>query len=100
MIEEEDNEADSGGQEWWGQFCSGKELNNIAHSGKLMLLFEILNQCELIGDKMYVEFVVEGFFFLFFNSKPFLQTYFLTVVVLVEYYRVFLGKNRRGNARK
>ncbi|KAF2905325.1 hypothetical protein ILUMI_00852 [Ignelater luminosus] len=40
--------------EWWSQFCSGDQLDNIALSSKLNLLFEILQECELIGDKLLV----------------------------------------------
>lgn len=41
-----------GPSEWWEEYCSGEELDNIALSGKLHLLFEILKQCEVIGDKV------------------------------------------------
>jgi transcriptional regulator ATRX len=44
---------DSVKKEWWQEYCDGDELNNIAHSSKLFLLFEILKECEQIGDKVY-----------------------------------------------
>lgn len=34
--------------------CPEEELNNIEHSGKLMLLFSILAECEACGDKLLV----------------------------------------------
>jgi transcriptional regulator ATRX len=37
---------------WWKQFIEGDELENINHSGKLILLFAILQECEKIGDKV------------------------------------------------
>jgi transcriptional regulator ATRX len=45
---------DSVKKEWWQEYCDGDELNNIAHSSKLFLLFEILKECEQIGDKVLV----------------------------------------------
>lgn len=38
--------------EWWEQFLTEEDLENIHLSSKLFLLFEILAQCEAIGDKM------------------------------------------------
>lgn len=32
--------------------CPEEELNNLEHSGKLQVLFEILKECEAIGDKL------------------------------------------------
>ncbi|XP_052864770.1 transcriptional regulator ATRX homolog [Anopheles cruzii] len=40
--------------EWWMQLCPESELDNLEHSGKLMLLMEILKECETIGDKLLV----------------------------------------------
>ncbi|XP_049533839.1 transcriptional regulator ATRX homolog isoform X1 [Anopheles darlingi] len=40
--------------EWWMQLCPESELDNLEHSGKLMLLMEILKECEAIGDKLLV----------------------------------------------
>lgn len=40
--------------EWWMPMCPEEELNNLEHSGKLMLLFSILAECEAIGDKLLV----------------------------------------------
>lgn len=34
--------------------CPEEELNNIEYSGKLMLLFSILTECEACGDKLLV----------------------------------------------
>lgn len=34
--------------------CPEEELDNLEHSGKLMLLFSILAECEAIGDKLLV----------------------------------------------
>ncbi|KAJ8925712.1 hypothetical protein NQ315_009559 [Exocentrus adspersus] len=36
------------------KYCDGEELNNINHSGKLFLFFQILKECEEIGDKILV----------------------------------------------
>lgn len=40
--------------EWWMPLCPEEELNNIEYSGKLMLLFSILAECEACGDKLLV----------------------------------------------
>ena len=40
--------------EWWMQMCPETELDNLEHSGKLVVLMEILKECEAIGDKLYV----------------------------------------------
>ncbi|XP_035795970.1 transcriptional regulator ATRX homolog [Anopheles albimanus] len=40
--------------EWWMQMCPESELDNLEHSGKLVLLMEILKECEAIGDKLLV----------------------------------------------
>jgi transcriptional regulator ATRX len=37
---------------WWKQFIVGDELENMKYSGKLVLLFSILRECEKIGDKV------------------------------------------------
>ena len=39
---------------WWSQFISEEDYVKIEHSGKLVLLMDILRQCELIGDKVLV----------------------------------------------
>lgn len=40
--------------EWWMEMVPEPELDNLAISGKLMLLFSILEECEAIGDKLLV----------------------------------------------
>ncbi|KAI4469005.1 rad54-like [Holotrichia oblita] len=40
--------------EWWKEFCTDEDLDNINTSGKLSLLFEILKHCESIGDKVLI----------------------------------------------
>uniref|UniRef100_A0A182P991 Transcriptional regulator ATRX n=1 Tax=Anopheles epiroticus TaxID=199890 RepID=A0A182P991_9DIPT len=40
--------------EWWMQMCPETELDNLEHSGKLVILMEILKECEAIGDKLLV----------------------------------------------
>uniref|UniRef100_A0A182N536 Transcriptional regulator ATRX n=1 Tax=Anopheles dirus TaxID=7168 RepID=A0A182N536_9DIPT len=40
--------------EWWMQMCPETELDNLEHSGKLVVLMEILKECEAIGDKLLV----------------------------------------------
>lgn len=40
--------------EWWMQMVPEEELNNLEYSGKLMLLFSILAECEACGDKLLV----------------------------------------------
>lgn len=39
-------------KEWWQQYCDGPELEKIENSGKMLLLFELLKECEQIGDKV------------------------------------------------
>lgn len=39
---------------WWSQFVTEDDMTKIEHSGKLVLLMDILRQCELIGDKVLV----------------------------------------------
>lgn len=40
--------------DWWKVICPEKELDNLEHSGKLVLLFSILSQCSACGDKLLV----------------------------------------------
>ena len=39
---------------WWSQFVQDEDMIKMEHSGKLILLMDILRQCELIGDKVLV----------------------------------------------
>ena len=38
--------------EWWNEFVTDSDLEDYKQGPKLMLLFAILRQCELIGDKV------------------------------------------------
>ncbi|KAJ2951577.1 hypothetical protein O0L34_g13729 [Tuta absoluta] len=40
--------------EWWIPLVSDDEIEDMRNSNKLVLLFEILRQCEAIGDKLLV----------------------------------------------
>lgn len=40
--------------EWWMQIVPEGELNDLRHSGKMMLLFSLLEECDQIGDKLLV----------------------------------------------
>lgn len=40
--------------EWWMSMCPEDELDVMSHSGKLMLIFSLLEECEMIGDKLLV----------------------------------------------
>lgn len=42
------------GSSWWSQFVSDDDMAKMEHGGKLVLLMDILRQCELIGDKVLV----------------------------------------------
>ena len=54
---------------WWFSLLPVSEMSNIDHSGNLILLVEILRNCELVGDK-----------FLFFSqSITTLEKEFLTM---------------------
>lgn len=50
-VEEQKNENPT---EWWMSMVPEEELDNLEHSGKLQVLFEILKECEAIGDKLLV----------------------------------------------
>ena len=40
---------------WWSQFVSDeKGLMEIEHGSKMVLLMEILKECELLGDKVSI----------------------------------------------
>lgn len=40
--------------EWWMSMVPEDELDILKHSGKLMVLFSLLEECEQIGDKLLV----------------------------------------------
>ncbi|XP_047520987.1 transcriptional regulator ATRX homolog isoform X1 [Pieris napi] len=40
--------------EWWMSLVNEEELDDVRNSHKLVLLFDILRQCEAIGDKLLV----------------------------------------------
>lgn len=57
MEDEEQNEVvelkrDENPTEWWIKLVTEDELEDMRHSHKLVLLFDILRQCETIGDKL------------------------------------------------
>lgn len=37
---------------WWSELVPDEQLMKIELSGKMVLLFEILKECELVGDKV------------------------------------------------
>lgn len=41
-------------REWWAEFMSAEDQYKVEHSGKLVVVAEILRQCEEIGDKVLV----------------------------------------------
>lgn len=49
-----DQALTSSSSPWWSDLISENEINNIEHSGKFVLLMDILRECELIGDKLLV----------------------------------------------
>ncbi|XP_054739987.1 transcriptional regulator ATRX homolog [Anastrepha obliqua] len=51
-LEPSQPEADP--SEWWKCLVDEKELNNINHSPKLVILMNLLQECEIIGDKLLV----------------------------------------------
>ncbi|KAL8573406.1 hypothetical protein ACOMHN_032421 [Nucella lapillus] len=40
--------------EWWAEYVKEEDQNKMEHSGKLVLLFDILRMCEEIGDKVLI----------------------------------------------
>ncbi|XP_046968298.1 transcriptional regulator ATRX homolog isoform X2 [Vanessa cardui] len=53
-AEEEPQARAENPTEWWMALVSDDELDDLRHSHKLVLLFDILRQCEAIGDKLLV----------------------------------------------
>ncbi|CAG2060852.1 unnamed protein product, partial [Timema podura] len=49
--QEENVEEETKSTQWWSQFVKEDSFTSIHESGKLMLLFSILRECEKIGDK-------------------------------------------------
>lgn len=47
--------------EWWQQHCKDEDFDNISLGNKLVLLFEILKHCEIIGDKVLVDEFVSSY---------------------------------------
>ncbi|XP_045036822.1 transcriptional regulator ATRX homolog [Daphnia magna] len=54
MQDPVDQALTSSSSPWWSDLISENEINNIEHSGKFVLLMDILRECELIGDKLLV----------------------------------------------
>jgi transcriptional regulator ATRX len=50
----QDSEDPASSSPWWSDLISDDEINNIKHSGKMLLLMDILRHCEVIGDKLLV----------------------------------------------
>nr|CAD7400342.1 unnamed protein product [Timema cristinae] len=50
--QEENVEEETKSTQWWSQFVKEDSFTSIHESGKLMLLFSILRECEKIGDKL------------------------------------------------
>lgn len=49
-------------ENWWTTYCTDDDFENIDHSGKLMLLFSILDECSICGDKLLVFFTKSIYF--------------------------------------
>jgi len=43
-------------EEWWAEYVTSEDQFKTELSGKLMMLTEILQMCESIGDKVYVDY--------------------------------------------
>ncbi|CAD6991977.1 unnamed protein product [Ceratitis capitata] len=54
IEETEPSQPEVDPSEWWKRFVEDKELNNINHSPKLVILMNLLQECEIIGDKLLV----------------------------------------------
>ena len=42
---------------WWRQFVSNEDFEDHKIGPKVTLLFAVLKECEILGDKMYVEII-------------------------------------------
>lgn len=51
---EPENNASATTDDWWRLIFPENEFDNIGCSGKLMLLFSILSECNACGDKLLV----------------------------------------------
>ena len=54
LPEDELGSTASSSGSWWSEFVTEEDYAKMDHSGKLVLLMDILRQCELIGDKVLV----------------------------------------------
>jgi hypothetical protein len=50
--EEKENQEVMSRNCWWSEFVKPEDLEVLANSNKLVLLFSILKECEAIGDKV------------------------------------------------
>lgn len=48
------NSSSAPKEKWWSNLIANENLNSAEHSGKIVLLMDILQQCALIGDKILV----------------------------------------------
>lgn len=51
---EEETKEETREAEWWSQFVQSEHFEDMRVSAKLLLFFEILKECEQIGDKVYI----------------------------------------------
>lgn len=53
-TEEEEFASDDIPTSWWKPLCHDGDFEDVECSSKLMLLFSILNECNISGDKLLV----------------------------------------------